>query len=544
MAGAQRRRAVLAALFVTALAFGPLATGSPAPVDHRFVEVSWEAGLDYAVASDQPVRRGGAVYVTDFNDDGWPDVLTLGGVSPALFENTGGEFERSGALPSEPFRGRYMLSALAFDYDNDGWEDLLFVPIRGEPIFLENVGGEFERRDVGLDVGPLVNSFSSTTADYDRDGCLDLLVLQNGDWSETQPAGEKAPNSSVDDDNGNPNLLFRGTCGSFERVDAGVDGERWSLAASFVDFTGDGYPDVHVANDYNYDYLYVNRGDGSFEARQLPDATNRNGMASEVFDANGDGRLDVFVTNIYFDVGGVSQPLVADYLRDDFGRRVDGGNNLLLNRGNGTFVDAGREYGVARGGWGWAASAGDFDNDGDVDVVHATKRFRRSFWPGDADVRFPYTSYFERTGETFTYRNGSSLGFDAVSGLGVARLDYDRDGDLDLLVGPYRTGHVRLYENRGVAGSWLQVALASDGAGPTIGARVYVTTDDGTQMRVQNARADYLSQDTRVLHFGLGSAHRVDRVRVVWPDGSERVLTGVPANRRVTVVRGGDGTKG
>jgi len=387
-----RRRLVLVAAGLLAVALvagvaGPwlVDTGTAGDAAAFGVEeIGESAGFDYRVVQYEGVGRGGGVYVGDYDSDGWPDVLAVGGTPeaggegrPALYENTGGAFERSGALPDG--LGRQTVAALFFDYDDDGREDLLLLRLRAEPLLLENEGGSFVRREGAFDAA-LTEPTGAAAADYDGDGCLDVFVVQNGDWTERTPVAHSDPGRDVTDDNGEPNYLFRGSCGEgFERVtDTGIEGTRWSLATSFVDLTGDGRPDVHVANDYNNDYVYVNEGDGTFAAVALGARTNRNGMSSEVLDVNGDGRLDLFVTNIYVDVANVSSGPIRNYLRYRLGKRADGGNNLLVNRGNGTFVDRAAAYGVRKGGWGWAAVATDFDNDGDQDLFHTTSAWARA----------------------------------------------------------------------------------------------------------------------------------------------------------------------
>jgi len=516
----------------------------------EFDPVASERGLEYRSQSGT-VTRGGGVFVTDYNRDGWPDVLLVGGTSrrtergwagvqPALFENTGGAFERSGQLPRKGFDER-ILSAHFFDYDNDGWEDLLLLPVDGKPIFLENRAGDFERAEVGLGTD-LSEPPGAATADYDRDGDLDLFVYQNGDWADRRPVGFSEPNRSVRDDNGNPNVLFENTGDGFRRVeDSGIAGDRWTLAASFVDVTGDGRPDIHVANDYNADYLYVNRPNGTFERTALGPRTRRNAMASEVADVNGDGRLDVFVTNIYFNRSNDEFSAGAyGSIQANLGNRIEG-NNLLINRGNGSFVDRADQYGVRKGGWGWAATFVDFENDGDRDLIHTAQYFRAAL-VGDRSY-FSYPVVFERTNVTsFESRQPESLGFDVSDGSGIASLDFDRDGDLDLLLGEFKKSpnpEFKLYENTGCQGDWIQVAVEGTENRTAIGTRVTVTAGGTTRTQVLNSKSDFHTQDTRVLHFGLGETESIDRITVVWPDGTERTLENVSENRRIVVDPGG-----
>jgi hypothetical protein len=524
--------ALLALVGVGLATVGGAGFGDAAGADPTlaFEDVSNETGLRYA-STDHGVGDGNAsVYVADYDRDGWTDVLAIGGSDPVLFDNENGTFERSGALP--PIEGA-VHGALFVDHDNDGWEDLLVLRDGDTPLLLANDGGEFRVRDAGFEK-PTPYPMGATAADYDGDGCTDLFVYQSGDWAERAPVGYNNP-LDITDDNGNPNRLYRGTCSGFERVtDAGIAGERWSLAASFVDLTGDGRPDIHVANDYNNDTFYRNTGSG-FERIVLGNATDRNGMSSEVADVNGDGRSDLFVTNVWLPLNesALSEReyrQLKNFKDARLGKRA-AGNTLLINRANATFEFAAPEYGLAEGAWGWAAVIADLDNDGDRDAFHTTETF---YTLDDSDPHLTYPMVWEREGDDYESRDASELGFLETDGRGVAELDYDNDGDRDLLVAQY-DGRFVLYENRvRDGGNWLDVRVAREGA-PSLGARVSITVDGETRHAVSNAKADFLSQDTRVLHFGLGAHETVEELRVVWPDGTTATYTELRGNRTVVV---------
>jgi hypothetical protein len=500
------------------------------------------AGLDYEADASGVGNGDSGIYVTDFDSDGWPDVLAIGGEEPVLFANDEGEFDRSGALPDLDMD---VQGALFFDADGDGSEDLLLLPRNGEAVFLENDGGEFVREENGLGVEMGV-AVGASAADYDHDGDLDVLVIQYGDWAGGTPEGFLHPEGGyVAEDNGAENLLFENTDDGFERVeDAGIAGEHWSLATSFVDLTDDGYPDIHVANDFNNDTMYVNRGDGTFERRVMGAATSRNGMSSEVGDFDGDARPDVFVTNIFFPI---SEANISDEKQQRLERyfafvlrskRIEG-NNLMINRGGGEMSFESTAYGIAEGGWGWASAHVDLDNDGDRDLFHATQEVLRI---DEEDPIFTYPMVFERDGDSFERRDASEMGFSEANGRGIAQLDFDRDGDQDLLVSTY-DGSFELYAN--TADSLedrhsLQLrVVAANGETTAIGAEVAVTANGTTQSAALNAKADYQSQDTRVLHFGLGATGEVDRVTVTWPDGTEHVFEDVEADQRLVAFRNG-----
>ncbi|MFB6135211.1 MAG: CRTAC1 family protein [Halobacteriaceae archaeon] len=544
-------RAAWAGLLLVVLLGGAVAPAGQS--SFAFRDVAAGRGLDYVGQPSRAMTAGGGAYVADYDRDGWPDVLLTGGVPrsersdriqrPALYHNAGGEFDLSNALPASVADLGTVGGALFFDYDRDGWPDLLLLPVGGAPVLLENRNGSFHRVDAGFEE-PLSVPLGASAADYDRDGDLDLFVYQNGDWGERSPRGRRRPNATVETDNGEPNVLYERTDDGFERVaDAGIEGARWSLAASFVDLTGDGWPDVYVANDYGEDRLYVNRRDGTFRAVDLGPATDRNGMSSEVADVNGDGRLDVFVTNVHFDRSALESASMRAYVDDTFGDRARG-NDLLVNRGNGSFVDRADRFGVRAGGWGWAAAFADFDDDGDRDLIHATKSFapgllRGAFGTSEYPARYRYPAVWERRGDRFVRRDGGDLGLEPADGRGLATLDFDRDGDLDVLVAEWGDGGFHLYRTAAGSGHWLEVDVRGDADHLAVGARVAVTAGGETWTRVRNARADYLSQDTRLVHVGLGDAARVDRLRVVYPDGTVVTATDLPADRRVVVTPDG-----
>jgi len=531
------------AFLVLGAGVGAFALGDPADAlggdrgpEVDFEEVNASTGLEYRATRDTTHGNSRAgVYVADYNNDDFPDVLAIGGDRPVLFENADGTFERSDALPAVEFA---VHAALFFDYDNDGWTDLLLFRPYGSPVFFENRRGAFARREVGLGEANFSVPTAASAADYDGDGCLDLLVVQNGDWRTEIPRKERMAarqqsdestlpaNVAVEEDNGAPNRLFRGDCEEFEEVseDAGIGGERWSLAASFTDLTGNGLPDIHVANDYNYDYVYVNEG-GTFRERKVG-RTNRHGMSSEVADFNGDGRMDIFVTNIRFET---EKPIERSF--DSLNTR---GNNLLVNRGDGRFVSREAAYGVSVGGWGWAAAAEDLDNDGDLDLVHATQVYANETVNG---VRTETVRTYPRvwSGENRTFRplNASEVGLKPSDGRGMAALDFDRDGDRDLVVAD-PGGRFKLYENRGASGGWVQISVRGTDRVPALGADVTVRADGATSHRVVNARADFWSQDSRTLHVGVGNAETVS-VRVEWTDGTTRTFEDVPVDERVAV---------
>lgn len=516
---------------------------TPSRTELRFTDASNESGFNYShVLRSESVGNGQqGVFAVDYNNDGWTDLLALGGnegdFSPQMFRNVEGEFEKADALPRGAIELRTEFkSALFFDYDNDGWTDLLLLQPHGPPVMLENVDGEFEVRKVGIEEY-MEFPVAATALDYDDDGCLDLFVAQSADWAERRPAGFNKGNETITRDNGNPNRLYHGTCDGFEPVNGtGITGKHWSLATSAVDFTGDGLPDIHVANDFYNNILYINRGNGTFKRRVLGEETDRNGMSSEVGDVNNDGHPDVMVTNINLTESDADTEAFRRYIEYSLGKRGVGNNLLVFDPGRETLVDRAQTYGVREGGWGWAAVLTDLDNDGDTDLFHLTSRLPGIKSPTFETVSSPALWEGQLEDGTLRFDQHDSLdrGFEIQDGRGVAALDYDRDGDVDLAVSN-RDGRFRLYENVGASANWLQVDLRTDGQTPVIGSRVVAVVDGNRTYRYVNARADFASQDSRTVQFGLDQQGTVERLTIEFPNGDTVELTNVEANQRIVV---------
>ena len=493
-----------------------------------FDEVADSAGFDYEseFRSRGFVSQSG-IYVVDYNNNGHEDILALGGDRPVLFENTGEGYERARTFDHPDARTAHF-----FDYDNDGWRDLVLAEYAGDIIFYENVEGNFNQRDVGL--GQSVTSPTSiASADFTSNGCLDLFVAENGLWQQGIPlrpierieVHENHPEVRPDTTPGGENRLFYGDCESFEEAtqQANIRGRNWSLATSAADFTGDGHVDIHVGNDFSADFLYENTGNGTFVRHDLGPETDRNAMGSAAKDMTGNHRTDLFVTNVYLN-DNIETSIQADVRTFT---AVSDGNNLFINRGSAEegdpFVDRAPEHGLDEGGWGWAAAVDDFTNDGHLDVIHGTSS-EVVFEPYD---RFRTPQVWQGTGDSWEAVDERALGFGEHNARGAARLDYDGDGALDFAIattsatefGGGEPTPFALYENQLDSDEFLQLFVRNPD-GIERNAAVIIETDQRTVLRRPNARSGFLSQDSRLIHVGTANED-IEEVRVLWPDGSE-----------------------
>ncbi|MCH7808137.1 MAG: CRTAC1 family protein [Planctomycetes bacterium] len=554
------------------------------PIPKAFTDVAVEAGiththhkpvLDHKLDNIMPwlCTVGAAVAVADYDRDGWVDLYVTDsrkGTPNYLYRNNGdGTFtdvaQEAGVANLNGENGTSM-DCVWGDYDNDGWPDL-YVLRWGNDVLLRNNGDGtftdttaqcFRKRD-GAKGTEWANGNAVIFWDYNLDGRLDLYVanyfpevdlwhLEN--TSIMHDSFEKARN-------GGPNFLYRQNAdGTFTEVAAsvGLDDPGWSLAVGSADLNNDGWPDLYCADDFGPDQLFMSNRDGTFTnvTETAIGFDTRKGMNVDFGDFNEDGWLDIYVTNI----------TTAEYLQE--------GNMLWHNNGPGpdgtiSFTDIALETGTYDGGWGWGAKFFDYDHDGDLDLItvngfisagegnywydlaswtvkgeDATDALN---WPAIGDRSFSgyEKTRFWRNGGMFSFtQRAEEVGLDSDrDGRGIALLDYDNDGDLDLFVAN-QAQPPHLYRNN-LTGSnrRLTVMLEGDPATGTnrdaIGARVTLVTPSGLMFRERDGGTGYCGQSDPRLHFGVGEVERIKLLEVRWPDGGLQYLEDVKTDQMVTI---------
>ncbi len=509
-----------------------------------FTEIGREALPISQRGSDLLFTAGAAV--GDCDGDDWPDIYFPAQVEHALYRNRGdGSFEdfteqsRLADLAQQDFfAGR---GAAFGDIDNDGDLDL-FVTGYAQArhwLFINDGACRFteeaEIRGVRVDSAALGRSASF--GDYNLDGYLDLFVTEV--WSPLFAPPVPPPVSHL--------FRNRGAAapGYFEDVTlvagVGVDGVQgtqpgiFPFTPRFVDFDRDGLPDLAIASDFGQSRLFWNIGDGAFVdgTASARVGTDEYGMGAVTADFDGDGWLDWFVSSIYLG-------------RTDRGT----GNRLYRYAGNRVFEDITDAAGVRDGMWGWGVAALDYDNDGDQDIAlangivpgDAEEYASREFGPVDLTPFFTDPARLWRnSGEGRFQEVAAEVGFfDRGAGQGLVAFDYDRDGDLDLLLTHDHGVPPLLFRNDGGnSNAWLQVTLRgveSNRFG--IGALVTLITGSArAQVQEVSASSTYFAQNGEgVLHFGLGPATAVSLLEVRWPSGRLQRRHQLEANRRVMFV--------
>jgi len=529
------------------------ATGGPSG-GPLFDDVAADLGLrfihDHAFRGNYylPEEMGPGAGFLDVDGDGDLDIFVAGGGAIAddgppqtcrLYRNDGNRFTDITGASGAGIEGPAYGVACA-DYDDDGDVDI-FVSRLGPDALLRNDGSADGPRftDVAAAVGITGPGFGAGAAffDYDRDGRLDLYVVNYLDWSVSRETpcyailGARDYCNPMTYEIPSPDRLYRNRGdGRFEDVStaAGIVGETGNgLGVLASDFDGDGWIDIYVANDQTPAFLWHNNGDGTFEniatlagcaydARGVAIA----GMGVAAEDLDGDGDLDLLVTNI----------------KDQ--------SHLVLRNDGGVFEDVSLPMGLGR----WSLPATTFgvalfdqDNDGGLDAFFANGEVNIDNGLPAGDNPYAQPDHFARLvdGRFVDRTAGSGAAFGDV-GRGVACGDYDNDGDLDLLV-TNNGGPVRLLRNAGDSGHhWLGVeARISSGGRHAIGARVAITAGGRSWQREIRPQQGYLSSGDPRAHFGLGPARRVDRIEITWPDGSRSVRQDVAVDQYVTVVKAG-----
>jgi hypothetical protein len=399
-----------------------------------------------------------------------------------------------------------------------------------------------------------MNAITAIAFDYDRDGYVDLLVgsyFQNIDIFK--PSGPRffPENFETANNGGGLTLFHNNHDGTFTDVTekAGLKSSGWVLDVGHGDADNDGDDDLYVACDYGTDRFYVNNGDGTFTDRteSAVGIDTKKGMNVDWGDYDNDGLLDIYVTNI-----------TDEYMRE--------GNFLWHNNGNLTFTDLSRETGTSDTGWGWAAKFFDYDNDGWLDLyvvngwVSAGKEsylpdiFAMLIKPGVdyADARnWPPMGkktmsgyekkrlFHNQHGEIFK-DEAPRQGMDSIrDGRGIAIADFDNDGRLDLFVSNVGT-EPYLYHNVGPRNAhWSQFVLEGTKSNRSaVGAQVRLTAGGRTYLRFVNGGNGMASQSTMRVHFGLGESKEIGKVEIRWPSGATQTLTGLSPDRIYKIVEG------
>jgi hypothetical protein len=515
------------------------------------VDVTARAGIDFVHSSGASAEKymvetfGSGVAWIDYDNDGFPDLFFVNGApgsANVLYHNNrDGTFtdvtRRAGVAGDGAGKPAYKTGVAAGDYDNDGDLDLYVTAFGPNVLYRNNGNGTFTdvTSAAGVAGGPAEWSTSTGFFDFDRDGDLDLYVvnyldfrLDDNPYCGLRKEGYRMYCHPTMFD-GVADRLFRNDGnGTFSDVSkqAGIANPSGKgLGVTFCDFDRDNDTDIYVANDMVRNFLYRNNGDGTFrdvaysagvgfDSNGKPQA----GMGVDCADYDGNGFPDLFVTNF-------SEEL----------------NSLYENRGDGIFEEVATKAGLGSGylPLGFGTKMFDADNDGDLDihvtnghVIDNVKLYQPNLAYAQKDL------LYENVGGRFrdvTDRSGPALQKERV-GRGLAVADFDNDGNLDVAISSLGQRAVLLRNQGARQGNWILIrAQGSRSNVFGLGTTVRVQTSGRLQVAEINNVASYLSGNDIRLHVGLGDAKTVQQLDVLWPSGTKQTLKDVTANQLIVI---------
>jgi hypothetical protein len=536
--------------------------------------------LDY-----EYIYNGSGVGIGDFNADGLPDLFFAGNmVSSELYINQGNFKFKHVTENAGVQTDAWCTGVAVVDINNDGLDDIHVATAHDSELeeatnyFFINrstKGGEVRFENLALEMGLSADTYSMQAAflDYDKDGDLDLFLINNSmeSYPRNSPIGQRTDGSGKSTDRlyRNEGIADNGLPQFTDvSVEANVQTEGWSLGVVVLDVNEDSYPDLYIANDFlSNDLLYINQQDGTFrnEITKHFKHQSHNSMGIDAADVNNDGKEDLLVLDMLPEDNLRHKTMFAEIPFERFNRSLARDyqpqyirNVFQVNNGDGTFSDWGYFAGLAATDWSWSPLLADFDDDGKRDA-YITNGYKKDVTDLDFINYSSGSSVFgtpearrakiieqlnEMKGIKKTNRffvNQGELRFEEateIAGLaypsysnGAVYADLDQDGDLDLVTNNLNEAAF-LFQNNST-NSYLNIKLPNDAT--AYGSQVTIYSKLGTQSATFYPQRGYLSSVQPMLHFGLDSLSQIEAIQVVFPNGKMYRQSNVATNQTLQI---------
>jgi hypothetical protein len=556
-----------------------------AGLDFRMAFLPNEQGENFKI---NLYDHGCGVAVADFDGDGWEDIYFVNQLGAnALYRNQGdGTFVDVSRAAGVALGDRVCVGAAFADFDNDGHPDLFVTSTRGGNVLFKNMGdGTFKdvTRAAGVDL--VAHCQTAVFFDFDNDGYLDLFVTCTGKWTTAGYDRKSRYYPGVADfwdlahSERELNVLYRNNGnGTFTDVTAraGLKGRGWGGDAAVFDADGDGLLDILVTHMFGRSQLYHNQGDGTFveTTESSLGRTSWGAIGSRAFDYNNDGKLDLLIVDMHSDMWypTLREKDMSAFIRKNEHMRYPGatgpavefkqpwalemenkyaesfqiqydkvifGNTLFKNLGGGRFQEVAQRAGMETF-WPWGIATGDFNNDGFEDVfLPSGMGYPYMYWPNRLLMNQGDGTFAERSQQEGI--EPPPLGEylpEPLGGLKAARssrcaavADFRHTGRLDIVTNNFND-RPYLFQNHFPGKNYIAFRLQGTKSNrDAVGALVHIYLGSEVMVRQVQAAGGYLSQSSRIAHFGLGDRSHIDRAEIRWPSGTRQRLVNPAVNR-------------
>ncbi len=526
--------------------------------------------------------NGGGVAVGDLDNDGLEDLFFTGNMSSnKVYRNLGNlKFEDLSRKSGLEGKEVWTTGVSMADVNGDGLLDIYVCysgkgdpKERGNELWINQGNFVFKEEAAEYGIADQSNSTQGLFFDFDRDGDLDLYLLNHHiqvinelEFDEAKTirhpyAGDK---------------LYQNDNGKFIDISekAGIKGSAlgFGLAVIASDINQDGWMDLLVTNDYiEPDYLYINNQDGTFSDRITDyfQHISHFSMGADIADINNDGNPDVYTLDMLPEDNERQKLLYGPENYEQYALMIQKGfyhqnmrNMLQLNLGDGSFSEIGQLSNISNTDWSWSALFFDATNSGNKDLLVTNGYFRdytnRDFlkYKGDyyfkqavanekADTLHLVTTMTSTPVHNYFFENQGNLEFkdrsldwgfeEKIFSNGAAYSDLDNDGDLDLVIN-HLNETAGIYENKGETGNWLEIQLKERSKNTNaIGAKIQVNLAESNQFYEMQPVRGFQSSVSQRIHIGLGEIETVKSIQITWPDGALQVLENIEKNQRLTI---------